>query len=210
MALQFELNSLEGLEDSISKLYSKVGDVYRLDVEGIDKAEELKKALKKERDSRSEAEKKANALEEERKTLENKRLEEQKEYEKLWKQEQEKQTLTAKELSELKAKIAENDRDKTALEAINGLTKDTAKSDLLKDQALKFIQTTPDGTKIIGPSGDLDIGGLSKHLTETLPFLVDGSPAGGGGATGGKGKPQSENNLNLSPTERINAARAKG
>ena len=46
MGLKFEIDSLDGVGEAVKGFYTKHGDKYRLDVEGIDPADELKEALK--------------------------------------------------------------------------------------------------------------------------------------------------------------------
>src|SRR5690606_7624405 len=54
-----------GMEESIAGLYERHGDKFRLKVEGIDPADELKEALRKEREERKAAKERAEALERE-------------------------------------------------------------------------------------------------------------------------------------------------
>ena len=65
MSLKFEVESLEGIDESIAGLYEQYGDKFRLKVEGIDPADELKEALRKEREERKAAKERADALERE-------------------------------------------------------------------------------------------------------------------------------------------------
>lgn len=60
MNLKYQIDSLEGLDEAIAKLYKKDGDVYKLQVEGVESEDDvagLKKALQTERDAREAAEK---------------------------------------------------------------------------------------------------------------------------------------------------------
>lgn len=65
MSLKFEVDSLDGLDEGIAGLYEQHGDKFRLKVEGIDPADELKEALRKEREERKAAKERAEALERE-------------------------------------------------------------------------------------------------------------------------------------------------
>lgn len=61
--LKFEIDSLEGLDESLHGFYEQHGEKYRLKVEGIDPADELKEALRKEREERRAAKERAEELE---------------------------------------------------------------------------------------------------------------------------------------------------
>lgn len=128
----------------------------------------------------------AQELEQMQQEAEQKRLEEKQEFEKLWRQEQEQRTKTAGELETLRKSIADKERGEAALKVAAELTRDTARAELLKKEALAYIQHTPDGVKIMGPDGEMNAEQLRDHLSKSYPFLVDGSQASGGGALGGK------------------------
>ena len=188
MALQFEITkeAHEALDEGVKALYSEKGDVFRLDVQGIDPADELKEALRKEREDRAAAKSKLKELEDAKAKADQQSLEEKQEFEKLWKSEQERSATTAKELDDLRTSIAQKDRNSEAYKIVSTLATETARAEILQQQALGFIHHTPDGIKINGPDGEAwDAAKLTAHLKEKYPFLVDGSKATGGGATGG-------------------------
>lgn len=134
---------------------------------------------------------------------EQKRLEEKQEFEKLWRQEQDQRTKTSQELDTLRKSIADKDRSETALKLAASLTRDNARAELLKKEALAYIQHTPDGVKIQGPDGDMTAEQLSAHLAKQFPFLVDGNQASGGSAPGSKsGSGAANGNMGGSKLER--------
>jgi acetyl-CoA carboxylase alpha subunit len=134
---------------------------------------------------------------------EQKRLEEKQEFEKLWRQEQDQRTKTSQELDTLRKSIADKDRSETALKLAASLTRDNARAELLKKEALAYIQHTPDGVKIQGPDGDMTAEQLSAHLAKQFPFLVDGNQASGGSAPGSKsGSGAANGNMGGSKAER--------
>ena len=198
MALQFEVDSLEGLDESLQALYTEHEGKYRLSVEGIDPADELKEALRKEREERAAAKARLKEFEDQQSEAERKRLEEKQEFEQLYKQSEEGKGKLARELDDLKRQIADKERSEVANGITAALTRDTARAELLQKEALQFVHYTPEGVKINGPDGEAwDKSKLSEYLTERYPFLVDGSLASGGGAAGSKGsgaarKPLSE------------------
>lgn len=152
----------------------------------------------------------AQELEQMQAEAEQKRLEEKQEFEKLWRQEQEQRTKASQELENLRKHIADKDRSETALKLAAGLTRDSARAELLKKEALAFIQHTPDGVKIQGPDGDMTVEQLSTYLAKQFPFLVDGNQASGGGAPGGlSGGGAAKGNMGGSREERQAAIAAR-
>lgn len=191
MALKYEVETLDGMDEATAAQYIKVGDVFRFDIEGVEDVTELKNAAKARKEERDALkiklkgfENAANAAEAEKAEAERLRLVEKGEFKTLAEQAQAKELETAAKLEALETKIAEGERVKAALETTVGLTTDPARAEMLKEQALKYIRSTPEGVKIVGPAGDMDAAGLTAHLTTTLPFLVDGSQSGGGGSQG--------------------------
>ncbi|HSW65279.1 MAG TPA: hypothetical protein VLH56_18505 [Dissulfurispiraceae bacterium] len=62
MALQLVVDSLDGMDDSIRSLYVESNGKFTLDVDGIDKAESVQTAIRREREARKEAEKRLKEL----------------------------------------------------------------------------------------------------------------------------------------------------
>lgn len=187
MALKFELETLDGLDDSVASLYQEHNGKYRLAVDGIDPADELKEALRKEREEKSNYKSKLSEFEKQQQETDRKRLEEKQEFESLYKSERESKSNLARELDELKTSIANEKRTNEAIKIAAEITSHKIKSELLQKEALQFIHSTPDGLKINGPDGEAwDAPRLVGYLEEKYPFLADGSNANGGGAVGGK------------------------
>jgi len=183
--LKFEVDTLDGLDDGVKALYQPHGNKFRLAVEGIDPADELKEALRKEREERAAAKAKLKELEDKRVAEENDRLTKAGEFEALYKKATESSAATAKELQELKDKIATKEREATAEQIAGIKTRDTARFELLKKEALRFVQYTPEGIKINGDDGSaMTAEQVADHLAKKYPFLADGNQASGGGANG--------------------------
>lgn len=144
----------------------------------------------------------ATELEQLQAAAEQQRLEEKQEFEKLWRQEQDQRTKASQELDQLRKSIADKDRSEAAMKLATGLTRDNARADLLKKEALAYIQHTPDGVKIQGPDGDMTADQLSAHLAKQFPFLVDGNQASGGSAPGSKSSGGAAGNMGGSKAER--------
>lgn len=188
MALKFEITqeAFDELEEGTQALYIKNGEGYRLDVDGIDAKDELKEALRKEREERADAKRKLQEYETEAEKRERDRLEKTQEWEQLSKADKERADKLERELGEMRDTIANEKRNASALAVVSELTRDTARARLLQKEAMQFITHTSEGVKINGPDGDAwDAKKLAEHLKEQYPFLVDGSGASGGGAPGG-------------------------
>jgi hypothetical protein len=184
--LKFEVDTLEGVEEAFKSLYEEKGGKYRLKVEGIDPADELKEALRKERDERKQAKDKLSEFEKAQADSEAKRLEEKQEYETLYKNTKGAFDKQSQEFEDFRRKLADKERGELATELANSLTRDTSRAELLKKEALAFIQHTSDGVVISGPDGTLTVDQLKNQLAGRYPFLVDGNQSSGGGATGSK------------------------
>ena len=115
MGLQFKVDTLEGVDESTAKLYVKDGDSYKLDVDGIDTADELKSALQKERESSREAKAKLKELSDQKAEsdrlkaeAEEKRLLEKEEFKTLYEKEQKKQSEANEKLLKLQEKVSQS------------------------------------------------------------------------------------------------------
>jgi len=186
MALTFEIDkeAFEALEETQQGLYSEHGEVFRLDVEGIDPADELKGALQKEREIRKEAERKAKEAQrliDEQKT---KQLEQDEKWKELYEEQKNKN-------DELKNQNVSIQRDSAIDRIISGLTKDKNKANILK-MTLAGNLTVEDGNlKVVNLPGVNNESELVDHIKEQYKFLIDTSQASGGGASGDLGgKPE--------------------
>lgn len=176
------------LDDALKAFYEPHGEGFRLSVEGLDPADELKEALRKEREEKAAAKKRLKEIEDAQSEAGRLAAEQRGEFEKLYKQEQEAKGKYAAELEQLKNTIANKEREATAMSIVSTLTTDKARAELLRKEALQFVTYTPEGIKINGPDGAaLTAEQLQQHMTKNYPFLVDGSKASGGGATGSQG-----------------------
>ena len=182
--LKFELDSLEGLDEGVKGLYEQKGERFRLKVEGIDPADELKEALRKERDERRAVKEKLADFEKAAEAKDRERLEKDQQWETIAKNEKTRAEKAETTLAERERKIAEKERGEVAALLTGTLTRDTARAELLKKEALSFIQHTVDGVVISGPDGTMTAEQLGKYLAEKYPFLVDGNQSSGGGASG--------------------------
>lgn len=187
MALQFEVESLEGLEESVTGLYVEHDGKYRLDVSGIDPADELKTALNKERSETKKFKEKATALEKAQADAEKARATEKGEFKTLYESTQAELENERMANREFKQKIQSRDIDNSSLMLASELTRDNKRAELLKKEISQFSRFTDEGIKFELGGIEVDKSKVINHLTENYPFLVDGNQASGGGASGGQG-----------------------
>lgn len=187
MPLKFEIDrdAHAELPEATQALYAPHGDKFRLQVEGIDPADELKEALRKEREQSAAAKAEARRMQAEREAAERDAQEKRGEFQQLYQAEQARAGELAAQLEQLRTDVANRAREAAARQVIGTLTTDPKRAALLMHQALPNIAYTPEGVKINGPDGAaLTAEQLAAHLTAEFPFLVDGSKATGGGASG--------------------------
>ena len=187
MSLQFEVESLEGIDENIQQLYVEHEGKYRLAVEGIDPADELKDALRKEREDRAHAKERLRELEEAQAAAEQERLKEKEEFKTLWEREQEAKRELQEKYESFSKQVQQKEIELASNSIAAELTRDTKRAELLKEQIAKFARYTDEGVKY--EMGGVEVGKekIVEHLTENYGFLVDGSQASGGGAAGAKG-----------------------
>lgn len=207
MAIKTELKTLDGLDEATAALYvEKDGGGYRLDIEGDIGGDNsgLKSALQKEREARKEREKDLARIKAEREEAEKRTLEEKQQYKELWEREKgEKEALKKQRLSDKK--------DFFVTQLTNSLTKDQKKATVLKSTISNYVGIGDAGDLV--PAGSVEItslDGLQDFIKEQFPFLIDGSQATGGGATGSRGARGAQNEITksqfdaLSPEEKMN------
>lgn len=206
MGLQFEVESVDDLDDSIKSLYVQHGDKYRLDVSGIDPADELKEALRKEREERKKAKEMLESIEAQRKEAEEaariaaeeaaKKSGDTEALERSW---QEKLTKRERELMEqIQARdnaITATTVDSVALALASELAVQGSAPVLLphiksrlsvEQREGKFVTVVRDAEG--KPSAD-SIDDLKKEFISNPAFapLIVGTKATGGGANGSNG-----------------------
>jgi len=184
MGLQFEVDSLEGVDENLQSLYSEHDGKFRLAVEGIDPADELKEALRKEREESKGYKSKAQELEQARKDAEENSLKEKQEFKTLYEREQTEKRELAEKYSSFEQKIQAKDRESAALKIGSQLTRDTKRSELLQKEAMAFAKYGEDGVYFEVGGVKVDESKVIDHLTKEYPFLVDGNQSSGGGAAG--------------------------
>jgi len=185
--MKFKINAeeFEALEENMQALYEKQGDGYQLVVEGIDTGEELKEALRKEREERALAKKKLQQLEEERQQVEEERQKEKGEFKALYEKTQAELEKERREAASFKQTIQEKERESLASSIAAKLTTDEKRAKILKQEAMTAIKYDPEKGAYIEVGGvPVDKDKLVSQMKEEYPFLVDAPGASGGGAGG--------------------------
>lgn len=144
------------------------------------KADELLGETKQERQKRQ-------ALEQAQAEAERKRAEEQGQFQELYKQTQAELEKERQAAQEYRQKVARATLEGEAGKIAAELSRDTARAALLAEQAAKFIKPGDNGLQYEIGGVQVDRAKALDHLRASFPFLVDGSQASGGGATGGNG-----------------------
>lgn len=215
MPLDFEIESVDDLDESVKGLYVEHEGKYRLDVKGIDPADELKEALRKEREEAKRFKEKASAFEKEKSEAEKARAKEKGEFESLYNSTQAELEAERRANKEFKERIQSRDISEKALKIAAGLTKDVSRAELLQEKIANMSRYTDDGIKYELGGIEVDASKVISHLSENYPFLVDGNQANGGGAPGGQGsgaaKTMSRQDFNdLSQHDRKNFIKSGG
>ena len=210
--LKFEVDEsgLGALDESVRGFYEKRGDVYRLKVEGIDPADELKEALKKERNLKSEVEKRLSQIEQERRQQEEESLKKSGEFKKLYESEAEKSARLQRELEE-ERETRRKERQAVQQEKINSETLKICSTVAVDDSSLELLAEKMRQFAIYTDEGiQYEIGGVKvtrekviDMLSNKYPRLVKGSGASGGGATGGVSGGAGKTFAQMSEAERV-------
>ncbi len=186
MALVFEIDSFDGLEESIKSLYKPHGEKFRLDVSGIDPADELKGALQREREERKAAKARAEQLEREKAAAEEERLREKSEFKELYEREKSaaqklKEEWEAEKLATKKEKI-----NNAALQIGAELGDQESSVKLLTREAKDYIEIENGVVKYLIGGVEVTKETLLDTLLKQYPQLCKASGASGGGSTGSK------------------------
>lgn len=178
--MKLVVEDIEQVPENLRDLYEEKDGEHRLKVEGVDFADEVKGALKKEREARKEAERKLSEANKAKEEANQKKLEEEQQWKELYEQQKTK-------TSELENKLVKGKLDSETEKIVSRLTQDENKARVLKKEVSSYLQADDDGTvKVVGLVNVGTTSELADHIKETMPFLVDGSRSTGGGATGNR------------------------
>jgi hypothetical protein len=174
MALQFNIESLEGVDASLHALYTKTDSGYRLDVSGVDTADELKGALAKERESNKEAKRKLAEIEAAREDAERKTLEEQGKFKDLSEKERIAKLEAEKRFTELQRKVSEKTRDIMLRDLAQSMTADVVEQESIILAAERMVKIEGEEVSFSKPIEE-----LKTDLTRFVRSKAQGDNDGG-------------------------------
>lgn len=187
MGLQYAVEDLTDLDESLHELYEQDGDRYILRVDGIPQPEDtsgLKSKVQQLMDEAKDAKRRAKELEAQKQKQEMETAQEKGEFKNLWEQAQAKLAEKDKELQEFTTKIQQKDINMAARQIGSQLAKTDAKrAEVLADYASRYARHDGERVQFLVGGIEVDSTELMNHLTKEFPFLVDGSSATGGGAS---------------------------
>lgn len=209
MALDFEIDSLDGVDESLKSLYKEHKGKFRLDVTGIDPADELKRTVTNVKRERDEAKEKARILEEQRVAAEEDRLREKSEFKELYEREK---SAAQKMKEDWEAEKAATNKEKihsASLEIAAALGDKESSVKLLTREAKDYISI--DAGKIKYEIGGIEVDkqAVMKMLLEEYANICKSSGANGGGAVGGKNGGAAKKPEEYSEAERMQMYRSE-
>ena len=142
------------------------------------------------------AKQKARELEEAQAAEAEARAKEKGEFKELYEREQKAKAELADKYDSFAKRIQQKEIEAAANAIANELTRDTKRAELLRKEISQYAKYSDDGVKFEMGGVEVDSAKVLSHINDNYPFLVDGSGASGGGATGsnagGVGKKWSE------------------
>ena len=184
MALKAILETLEGLDEATAALYRADGDVFVLDIDGINpvgvtkKNAELLAELKKMKDAQSAAEA---AAAEQRKA----ELTRQQQFETLAKESQAQVKNLEAKLVEVRRQYAQEKCGLVAEQIATRLSADPARQKLAVSQVMALIDYDAESGAVTFRDGLGSAEDVAKRIAKDFPFLADANNSSGGGAAGG-------------------------
>ena len=130
------------------------------------------------------AKQKARELEEASARAEEERAKQAGEFKALYEREQKAKAELAEKYDSFAQRIQQKEVEGAAQALAAELTRDTKRAELLRKEISQFARYTDDGVKFEMGGVEVDRAKILAHITDNYPFLVDGSGATGGGATG--------------------------
>lgn len=181
--LKFEVENLDSVDEGFRDLYEENNGVFRLKVEGLDPADELKNALKKERENSKDAASKLKELEASKTEMEKQVLLEQSKYKELSELERKEKLETQGRLEELTKKIAIGKRDAIVRDLASSMTSDATEQKIISRFALDFVTIEGDEATF-----SKDLKEIESELSQFVFNKSSGSNDGGNNKNGGASK----------------------
>ena len=149
------------------------------------------------------AKQKARELEELQRTQEDEALKQREEFKTLYEREQKAKAELSEKYETFAKRVQQKEIEGASLSIAAELTRDTKRAELLREQIGRFARYTDDGVKFEMGGVEVDREKVVGHITENYPFLIDGSGASGGGATGGKNGGAGKSWTDMSEAEHV-------
>ena len=192
MTIKYSVSTEEfgTLDDSQQGLYSQGEDGYTLNVEGVPKEDVsgLKRKIDELLTEKKAVQQKASEAEELAREGAEEKLRKANDFEQLYNSSESERKKASQELATLKANLERQQVASQAGQVASSLTKDTARAKLLTEQISSRLSLVDGEIRVLDGNGNLTVSTV-QELTQSIkaeyPFLVDGSQAAGGGATGG-------------------------
>lgn len=196
MALKYKLDaaSYGDLDDAGKANYKKEGDIYILDVEGLDSGNDDVAGLKAKNEQllteKKEALRQKQEIEDAAKLKSDDKAKKDGDFEQLYKSQQAENERLTGELTDIRSNVTKQTVNAEASRVAASLTKDTARAGLLAEKIAGRLKYTDEGIKVLDTTGNLTVSSiddLATSIKTDFPFLVDGSQSSGGAAPGSKG-----------------------
>jgi len=192
MSIKYSVSTeeFETLDDSQQGLYSQGEDGYTLNVEGVPKEDVsgLKRKIDELLTEKKTVQQKASEAEELAREGAEEKMRKANDFEQLYNSSESERKKASQELATLKANLEKQQVASQAGQVASSLTKDTARAKLLTEQISSRLSLVDGEIRVLDGNGNLTVSTV-QELTQSIkaeyPFLVDGSQAAGGGATGG-------------------------
>tara|TARA_R110002167_G_scaffold55538_1_gene157639 strand:- start:624 stop:1304 length:681 start_codon:yes stop_codon:yes gene_type:complete len=192
MTIKYSVSTEEfgTLDDSQQGLYSQGEDGYTLNVEGVPKEDVsgLKRKIDELLTEKKTVQQKASEAEELARVQAAEKMRKANDFEQLYNSSESERQKASEELATLKANLQKQQIAGQAGQVASELTKDVARAKLLTEQISSRLSLVDGEIRVLDVNGNLTVSTV-QELTQSIkaeyPFLVDGSQAAGGGATGG-------------------------
>jgi hypothetical protein len=132
------------------------------------------------------AKQKAKELEELQQQEAEARAKEKGEFKELYEREQKAKAELAEKYEGFAKRIQQKEVEGAAQSIASELTRDTKRAELLRKEISQFAKYTDEGVKFEMGGVEVDRAKVMTHISDNYPFLIDGSGASGGGASGSK------------------------
>ena len=132
------------------------------------------------------AKQKARELEELQQQEAEARAKEKGEFKELYEREQKAKAELAEKYEGFAKRIQQKEVEGAAQSIASELTRDTKRAELLRKEISQFAKYTDEGVKFEMGGVEVDRAKVMTHISDNYPFLIDGSGASGGGASGSK------------------------